>query len=177
MYQVLMHICCAPDETVGYERLAQYGKVLGLFYNPNIEPLVEYEKREAEAQRLAELMGVDYLEAEPDRYAWRASIAGFEDEPERGERCKRCIEHNLAYTAQKAVELGIPAFATTLTISPHKDVDYIHKTGKELAERFKVEYLVETLRKKDGFKRSLELSQKYNLYRQNYCGCRWSKIK
>ncbi len=169
-----MHICCAPDATVGFERLSRFGEVLGYFYNPNIEPVSEYELREAEARKLAGLMGFDYREGVPDRDAWQAAVAGFEDEPERGERCRRCIGHNLTKTAEKALELDIPAFATTLTISPHKDVNFIHAKGREIAEQYKLEYIAETLRKQDGFKRSIELSKKYGLYRQKYCGCRWS---
>ncbi len=174
MYRILMHICCAPDATVGFERLSPFGKVLGYFYNPNIEPLAEYHRREAEARRLAGLMKFDYREGRPDRQAWRTAVAGFEDEPERGERCRRCIEHNLEAAAKAASELNIPAFATTLTISPHKDVDYIHARGAEIAGRHGLEYIAETLRKKDGFKQSLVYSKKYGLYRQDYCGCRWS---
>ena len=175
MSALLMHICCAPDATIGYERLCEKADVTGFFYNPNIEPLREYELRESEARKLANLLNVNYIEGLPDRETWRELTAGLENEPERGERCRRCIAHSLEKTALKALELNIPTFATTLTTSPHKDVEFIHKTGKEIAERLGIEYLPETLRKNDGFKRSIELSKKYNLYRQNYCGCRWSK--
>lgn len=170
-----MHICCAPDASVGYERLSRIGKVLGVFYNPNIEPIDEYSLRESEAQRLAGIMGVDYIEESPDRYAWLEVVAGFENEPERGERCRRCIGHNLKRVALKAQELKIPAIATTLTASPHKDVEFIHVRGQAIAEDHGLEYINETLRKNHGFMRSIELSRRFGLYRQNYCGCRWSK--
>jgi len=175
LYRVLMHICCAPDATVGYERFSEAGKVLGFFYNPNIEPVDEYVKREAEARRLSEMMGFDYREGIPDRNTWLEAVAGYENEPERGERCRRCIAHTLTRTAETALELEIPSFATTLTASPHKDVEFIHARGREIGELLGLEYLAETLRRRGGFKRSLELSQQFDLYRQSYCGCRWSK--
>ena len=174
-YRLVLHICCAPDATIGIERLSELGKVLGLFYNPNIEPIAEYEKRETEVRRLAVRMGFDYREGEPDREAWWEAVAGYEDEPERGERCRRCIAHNLESVAMEALRLGIPAFATTLTASPHKDIDFIHNKGKEIAEKHGLEYIDMTLRKMDGFRRSLELTQLHGLYRQDYCGCRWSQ--
>ncbi len=176
MSRLLLHICCAPDATVAFERLRQYGDVVGLFYNPNIEPLAEYRLREAETAKLSALQGVEYIEEPPDREGWLKSVAGCEDEPERGERCRRCIAHRLEVTARKAVQIGIPTFATTLTVSPHKDVEFIHQTGREIAARVGLEYLNETLRKQDGFRRSVELSRQFELYRQNYCGCRWSML-
>lgn len=169
-----MHICCAPDATVGCERFREAWDVTGLFYNPNIEPPEEYELRETEARRLAGLMGINYLEIEQDRVGWLEAVKGFEEEPERGERCRRCIEFNLDQSARKAKELNISAFSTTLTASPHKDVDYIHRIGSRIADRIGIDYLAETLRKQDGFKRSLELTGKFGIYRQKYCGCRWS---
>ncbi|NQT33855.1 epoxyqueuosine reductase QueH [bacterium] len=174
-YRLVLHICCAPDATIGIERLSELGKVLGLFNNPNIEPIDEYFRRETEARRLAVMMGFDYRELEPDREAWLEAVAGYEDEPERGERCRRCIAHNLENVALEALRLGIPAFATTLTASPHKDIDFIHDKGKEIAVKYGLEYIDMTLRKKDGVRRSLELTHQHGLYRQDYCGCRWSQ--
>ncbi len=174
--KIVLHICCAVCASGTAERLISEGhQILGFFYNPNIEPLREYELRESEARKLTKLLNVDYIEGLPDRETWQQLTAGLENEPERGERCRRCITHSLEKTALKALELNIQVFTTTLTASPHKDVEFIHKTGKEIAERIDVEYLPETLRKHDGFRRSIELSKKYDLYRQNYCGCRWSK--
>ena len=174
MAQVLMHICCAPDATVGVERLKRFGEVLGVFHNPNIEPLSEYHIREVEARRLAALVGFEYYEEPPDRAGWRSAVAGYEGEPERGERCWRCIAYTLDRIARRAAELSITAFATTLTASPHKDVAFIHKAGAKIASEYDLEYINETLRRQGGFRRSLELSQKYGIYRQHYCGCRWS---
>jgi len=169
-----MHICCAPDATVGSERLSRFGSVLGYFYNPNIEPISEYELREAEARLLSNLIGFAYREGTPDRNGWLKAVAGYENEPERGERCRRCIAHNLTSAAVAAGGMGIPTFATTLTISPHKDVEFIHAKGREIAENLGLKYIDETLRKQGGFKRTLKLSREYGLYRQHYCGCRWS---
>ena len=174
MPRLLLHICCAPDATVAIERLRRYGEVVGLFYNPNIEPATEYRLREAETRRLAMMEGIEYVEETPDYEGWLQSVAGYEDEPERGERCRRCITHRLERTAGRAVQLNIPAFATTLSVSPHKDVEFIHRVGAEIAARRGLEYIAETLRKQDGFRRSVELSRKFGLYRQGYCGCRWS---
>lgn len=174
MAELLLHICCAPDVTVAIERLGRYGRILGFFHNPNIEPYPEYRIREGEARRLAALMDIEYMEDESGREGWLAAVAGFENEPERGERCRRCIRHNLEASAHQAAELGITAFATTLTVSPHKDVDFIHSTGRELGGRYKLNYIDETLRSRGGFQRSVVLSRELGLYRQRYCGCRWS---
>lgn len=174
MADILMHICCAPDATVGYERLSALGSVLGIFYNPNIEPVSEYYIRETEVKRLSAEFGFDLVDEAPDRVGWRRTVKGWEAEPERGERCRRCIAFNLRQVALVATRLGIPAFATTLTASPHKDVDYILKTGKLLAEERGIVFIPEVLRKQGGFYRALDWSRRLGLYRQHYCGCRWS---
>ena len=174
MERLLLHICCAPDSTVAFERLKERFIVTGFFYNPNIEPQTEYDLREAEARMFSTLSGFEYLEGEPRHDEWLGFAEPFSTEPERGERCRICIAHRLEVVAKKTAELGFDVFATTLTVSPHKDVVYIHSTGRSFGEKHGVLYLPETLRSKDGFRRSVELSQEYGLYRQNYCGCRWS---
>jgi len=174
MDKLLLHICCAPDATVALERLAGKYETTGFFYNPNVEPLPEYTLREAEARLLASLCGVEYIEGEPARKAWLAETAPLHAEPERGQRCGVCISHRLDITARRAAELGFQTFTTTLTTSPHKDVYFIHEAGRRIGEKHGVLYLPETFRAKDGFRRSVELARQYNLYRQDYCGCRWS---
>ncbi len=174
MSRILMHICCAPDATVGYERLAKYGDVWGLFYNPNIEPLGEYDHRLRECVKFTQSTKERFIELQPDRNAWQDAVAGLGNEPERGERCQRCIRHNLEKAALRSLEMDISEFTTTLTASPYKDVAYIHKTGNDIARKLGLIYIDETLRKQNGYMRSLELTSKFDLYRQNYCGCRWS---
>jgi len=174
MDRLLLHICCAPDATVAIERLADRYDVTGFFYNPNIEPMPEYTLREAEARLLSSLCKVEYLEGEPARKEWLGEAAPFHAESERGQRCKVCISHRLEVTAKRAAELGFEAFTTTLTTSPHKDVDFIHDAGRKIGEKHGVLYVPETFRARDGFRRSVELARQYNLYRQDYCGCRWS---
>ncbi len=175
MQKLLLHICCAPDASVAVERLRDRYDLTGYFYNPNIEPLTEYALREAEARLLSAVLHFKYLETQPLRDEWFELCSPFSSEPERGERCRVCISHRLKTTAQCAVVHGITHFTTTLTTSPHKDVDFIHETGEILANEFGLIYLPETFRARDGFRRSLELCREYNLYRQNYCGCRWSQ--
>lgn len=174
MSVLCLHICCAPDATVAYERLANKWKVLAYFHNPNIEPVDEYEIREAEVARLSNHFSIEYFEADRDVKPWLTAVSGFETEPEGGRRCKRCISFRLEKTALFAVENRAEAFATTLTTSPHKNVIFIHKVGEELQEKYGIKYLAETFRKNQGFKRSLEMCAELGIYRQNYCGCRWS---
>lgn len=174
MPKILLHICCAPDATVAVERLRERFDITGFFYNPNIEPLTEYALRAAETRLLSALQGFTYREEESRRDEWAGLCSPFAAEPERGQRCRVCISHRLQVTAQRAVELGHTHFTTTLTTSPHKDVDFIHDTGGMLAREYGLIYLPESFRSRDGYRRSLELCREYDLYRQNYCGCRWS---
>jgi predicted adenine nucleotide alpha hydrolase (AANH) superfamily ATPase len=174
MSDLLLHICCAPDAAIGFERLTRFGDLLGFFFNPNIEPIAEYRIRETEARRLSALLEIPYIEVRPNRAGWQTIVSGYECEPERGERCRRCIAFNLQAAAEYAVRRRIPAFATTLTASPFKDIDYIHETGNTIADDRRLTYIEETLRKKGGYVRSRELSRKYGIYIQSYCGCRWS---
>ena len=174
MPDLLLHICCAPDAAIGFERMARFGELLGFFCNPNIEPVAEYRIRETEVRRLAALLELPYLESPPQRAAWRETVRGYESEPERGERCRHCIAFNLQTAAEYAVRNRINSFATTLTASPFKDIDFIHETGSAIARERRLTYIAETLRKKGGYARSRELVKKYGIYLQRYCGCRWS---
>lgn len=174
MDELLLHICCAPDSTVAIERLRDRFQLIGLFYNPNIEPEDEYALREAEARMFTALVGIPYEELTPSKEEWLEAVKPYPNEPERGLRCQACILHRLRKAAQFANQKGILYFTTTLTTSPHKDVDFIHRTGRQLAEEYQLIYLPETFRSRDGFRRSVDLSRQWGLYRQSYCGCRWS---
>ncbi len=172
--KILLHICCAPDSTAVFEMLCSRYAVTGYFHNPNIYPLEEYQKRSSEARKAALKMGFPLVVPSYKPEEWNKRIKGLEHEPEKGLRCEICFRFNLWSTARKAREMHIPNFTTTLTISPHKDSNLIIRIGKAVGEEFGVNFLDIDFKKKHGFQRSLELSREWNLYRQNYCGCRYS---
>ncbi len=168
--KVLLHTCCAPCCAPSGERMIEDGYDITLFYsNSNIYPEKEYQKRRDEAKRLAEIWGVPILEDSWDHREWLDFVKGLEKEPEGGKRCAKCFEFNLHRTAQKAQDLGFPYYTTTLTLGPYKNSRMIF----EIAEKFPG-FIKYNFKKKNGFLRSIELSKKYNLYRQNYCGCEFS---
>jgi predicted adenine nucleotide alpha hydrolase (AANH) superfamily ATPase len=172
--KVLLHICCGPDSTAVYERLEHQYEVIGYFHNPNIYPEDEYEKRAQNALKAGKELGFQVMVPEYDQKEWLKTVKGLEKEPEGGKRCEVCFRHNLEATAQKALELGISFFTTTLTISPHKSSEKIFMIGRGLAEEYGVVFLDIDFKKKHGFKRSVELSKQLGLYRQKYCGCQFS---
>ena len=174
---MLLHICCAPDSTAVFERLALDFETVGFFHNPNIHPTNEYRKRLVEARRVTLELGFPLIVPVFDPDPWNRAVKGLEDEPEGGDRCAVCFRLNLRATASKAQELGIPFFTTTLTISPHKDSERILRIGRESGSEFGVSFLGENFKKREGFKRSLELSRDLGIYRQGYCGCRFSLRK
>ena len=171
---LLLHVCCAPDATVGFERLGKDWSVVGYFFNPNIHPNEEYSKRLGEFMRLGCVMDVETRTGEYSDGEWFDVIKGWEDEPEGGKRCELCYQYRLRNTAALAKRCGFNAFATVLTVSPHKNAQKINDYGKALDEEFQVQYIATDLKKQDGFKRSVELSKQIGLYRQNYCGCKFS---
>ena len=173
--EILLHICCAPDATAAFERLREKYTVTGFFFNPNIHPEEEYQKRLKEAEYVAESMKFSLEIPAYNPQEWFDAVKGLEQEPERGERCRVCFRFNLRAAAKKATENGIPYFTTTLTISPHKETSDIFAAGVEAAAEFGVEFIAIDFKKKDGFKRSLIISRELNLYRQNYCGCCFSQ--
>jgi hypothetical protein len=144
------------------------------FYNPNIHPSAEFDKRLENALIVGKELGVQVIEPEYEPEEWLEAIKGFEEEPEGGRRCKICFSMRLKQTAKYAKENGFDAFTTTLTISPHKDAKLINEIGEELAKKHNVSWVHSDFKKKDGFKKSTEMSKKMNLYRQNYCGCFYS---
>jgi len=172
--RLLLHVCCAPDATVVVERMSAEYALAVYFYDPNIHPESEYILRRDEMARLSERLGVPFYEGEYDVDRWLEVVRGLEQEPEGGARCAVCFRMRLERTARFAAEQGCPVFTTVLTVSPHKDADLINRLGQEAATAHGVEYLAGNFKKKDGFKRSLELSREYGLYRQNYCGCTFS---
>jgi len=169
LIRILLHICCGVCASSVIESLREDGfEPIGFFYNPNIHPEDEYKRRFEATKVLSKAMGFSLIEGDYEKERWLELTRGFEKEPERGRRCEVCFRMRLEKAFQKAEELNLP-FTTTLTVSPHKDSGLINRIGKEF-EGF-IEY---DFKKEDGFKRSMELSKRYNFYRQNYCGCIYS---
>jgi len=172
---LLLHACCAPCATHAIELLSRAYRVTALFYNPNIQPDEEYGQRLETMRGLCRLTGTPLLVESSPVAVWDAWVQGFEDEPEQGQRCRQCFKGRLEFSAAMAARLGFPWFATTLTVSPRKSASVINAIGAAAAEALNICYIASDFKKQDGFKRSCELSRHYNLYRQNYCGCRYSR--
>ena len=173
---LLLHSCCAPCSTACLERLHEIFSVSVFYYNPNIDDRKEYEKRKAEQIRLLEATGwAKIVDCDHDAEAFARMAQGLENEPERGVRCYRCYGLRLDKTAKKAKELGIGYFATTLTLSPLKNVDWLNEIGEKVGGRYGINYLYSDFKKQGGYIRSIELSKEYGLYRQDFCGCKYSK--
>ena len=178
---LLLHSCCAPCSSYVLEYLAPYFQICDFYYNPNISPKREYEDRKEELVRLIAEMGlsteVTFLEGTYQPEDFFAMAKGLEDLPEGGERCFKCYEMRLRESAKIAKEQGADYFATTLTISPLKNAGKLNEIGEQLAQEYGVKYLPSDFKKKNGYKRSVELSAQHELYRQNYCGCVFSKMQ
>ena len=174
-----MHCCCAPCASSVLEKLSSDFQITALFYNPNIMPREEYFKRAEEFQKLPLPEGyphrIDSVVCEYDPGPFIAAAAPFPDEPEGGARCRACFKLRLEETAKRASEGLFDAFATTLSVSPHKNAADINAAGGFLENEYGVEYLYSDFKKQDGYKRSIELSKRYGLYRQTYCGCASSR--
>ncbi len=181
--RLLLHSCCGPCSTACIERVLPDYKVSIFFYNPCITDKEEYEKRKAAQikflnafnENLSEEDKVEFIEGEylPEEYFEVA--AEYADEPEGGARCTECFKLRLERTAQAALRMGYHIFGTTLTVSPHKNYNLISAIGCELAQKYDLEFLDIDFKKKAGFQRSIQMSKEYELYRQNYCGCEFSK--
>ncbi len=172
---LLLQVCCAPDATVVLERLQAEYAITVFFYNPNIQPENEYRLRLAELEQLAREYHVPSLSAPYDAEAWFELVRGLEDVPEGGARCDLCFRRRLEVTAQMAQKHGFDMFTTVLTVSPHKNARLINEIGQKIGQQFGVQFMAADFKKRDGFKRSLELSRQFKLYRQNYCGCIFSQ--
>ena len=175
---LLLQVCCAPCGSHVIDCLAAHFEVTVLYYNPNIWPRAEYDKRLGELRRMLPMMETKYpvhiMECDYDDSAFYAAAAGLEDEPEGGRRCTRCFELRMGKTAELAKQGGYDYFTTTLSVSPHKNSQLLNLIGEKLSEEHGVRYLHGDFKKREGYKRSIQLSEKYGLYRQNYCGCRFS---
>ena len=179
--KLFLHSCCAPCASYVLEYLSQYFEITVFYYNPNIYPSEEYTERAAEQKRFIEQFPakhqISYIEGAYDTKRFYEMARGLEKVPEGGERCFRCYELRLRESAILAKEGGFDFFTTTLTISPLKNADKLNEIGKKLGESYGVPYLLSDFKKKNGYLTSIELSKKYDLYRQDYCGCVYSKAE
>lgn len=177
--KILLHSCCGPCSTEVISRLTPYFNITVLYYNPNIEPQAEYVKRKQEQIRFINEFipenKVDFLDCDYDHDAFLEIAKGLETEPEGGNRCHRCYELRLRKTAMLAKENGYDYFGTTLTVSPYKNAQVLNQIGENLQKEIGIKYLFSDFKKENGYKKSIEYSKKYKLYRQNYCGCHFSR--
>ncbi|MGF6375444.1 putative adenine nucleotide alpha hydrolase (AANH) superfamily ATPase [Clostridiales Family XIII bacterium PM5-7] len=180
---LLLHSCCGPCSTSVIERLAPNYDITVFFYNPCITDVEEYERRKATQIKYIEEFNlksgdarqITFLEGNYNPEAFYRLTSGYEAEPEGGDRCTICFRQRLEETAAKAKSIGIHGFTTTLSVSPHKNYLLISQIGQNLAEKYELEFLDLDFKKQAGFQRSIQLSKDHNLYRQNYCGCQYSK--
>lgn len=177
--RLLLHACCAPCSSAVLERIARHFDLTVLFYNPNIFPAGEFDKRFAELERLVnelpEAQDVSVVRAAYTPEEFFHAVRGLEQIPEGGERCFKCYALRLECAAKYAAEHGFEYFTTTLSISPLKNAEKLNELGEKMGERYGVKHLPSDFKKQEGYKRSIELSKKYSLYRQDFCGCVFSK--
>ncbi len=175
---LLLHSCCGPCSSYCIEYLSQYFNITVFYYNPNIYPDEEYYLRVKEQQRFIEAFPtrhpVSFIEGDYDKESFYEIARGLEHEPEKGARCLKCYDLRLRRTAQVAKEKGFDFFTTTLTISPMKDSQVLNEIGIRISEELGVKWLPSDFKKREGYKRSTELSREYEMYRQDYCGCVFS---
>ena len=176
---LLLHSCCAPCSSHVIDTLKDYFDITIFYYNPNIEPYDEYLLRKNEQKKYIEMIThknkLDILDCDYDNDLFKSMSKDLENEKEGGRRCFKCYELRLLKTASIAKELGYDYFGTTLTVSPFKNSQKLNEIGNDLSLEYKINYLFSDFKKKNGYKHSIELSKKYNLYRQDYCGCVYSK--
>jgi len=176
---LLLHSCCAPCSSYVLEYLSEFFEITVFYYNPNISPKDEFIKRIAEQKRLISELPtknkIDFIEGSYNSEAFAAIAKNLEHLEEGGERCFKCYNLRLEKTARLAKEKNFEYFTTTLSVSPYKNAEKLNSIGKSLSEKYGINYLYSDFKKKNGYKRSIELSKKYNLYRQDYCGCIYSK--
>lgn len=168
--KLVLHVCCAPCSSAVIPRLEKYFNIEYLYYNPNIYPESEYIKRKQQFKKL----NVTLSNTEYEHSQFLAEIKGLEQEKEGGERCKKCIAMRMRYAFEYAAKAGADYVTTTLSISPHKDAEFINKTGEELAKEFGVKYLYADFKKENGYLQSTKISAEKGIYRQDYCGCEFS---
>lgn len=175
MKKLLLHSCCGPCSTQVIDVLKSDYDITVYYYNPNIDTDEEYNHRLSEQKRFCKEVGIEVIEDGYNPEEFYCKIKGLEKEKEGGARCSVCFRLRLEKTAQRAKELGYDFFGTTLTVSPHKNSIIINAIGKAVEEVTGESFLEGNYKKQDGYKKSIEFSKKYNLYRQNYCGCEFSK--
>lgn len=178
---LLLHACCAPCSSAVLERLASHFKISILYYNPNITEEKEYQKRLDELRKFISKLNFKYqiniIDSRYEPKEFFQIAKGLEKEKEQGKRCYKCYELRLEETAKVAKEKNFDFFATTLTLSPYKKTSWLNEIGENLSKKYQANYLYSDFKKKNGYKRSIELSKEYNLYRQDYCGCIYSKLE
>ena len=177
--RLLLHACCSPCSSAVLERLANHFEITIYYYNPNISDEKEYRKRINELKRFISEFNTKYevslIEGPYEPEVFNEIAKGMEELPERGKRCFYCYEMRMKDTARIAEKYNFPYFTTTLSLSPHKNAKWINEIGKNLEKEFESTFLYSDFKKEEGYKRSLELSKEFNLYRQDYCGCIYSK--
>lgn len=174
--KLLLHACCAPCSIYVLDKLAKDYNLSIFFYDPNIHPRMEYIKRRDELKKYAQKIGVNFQEGEYDSDNWLVKTRGLENEPERGKRCEACFDIRLSKAAQKAKDENYDLWTTVMSISPHKDADQINMVGSRLADFYGIKFLTADFKKDNGFKIAAEMSKNEGFYRQDYCGCIYSKI-
>lgn len=178
---LLLHACCAPCSSAVIERLSSIFKITILFFNPNINDKSEYDKRLSELKNFVSKIKTKYpvniIDGRYDPKEFFAISKGLEEEKERGKRCYKCYKLRLRETALVARQLKFDFFTTTLSISPYKNSLWLNEIGEDLSTQYDVSYLYADFKKNNGYKRSIELSKEYNLYRQDFCGCIYSKLE
>ena len=176
--KLLLHSCCAPCSSHVISYLTNYFDITILYYNPNISPKEEYDKRKKEQIRLIKEIDkankIDSIDCDYDNDIYEKSIKGYEKCPERGDRCTICFNLRLEKTAKVASENNYDYFCSTLTVSPYKNSKLINEIGKKMGDKYNIKWLYSDFKKENGYKHSIELSKKYGLYRQDYCGCKYS---
>jgi predicted adenine nucleotide alpha hydrolase (AANH) superfamily ATPase len=172
--KLLLHICCAPDEAWVIESLRDSYSLFCFFCNPNIYPKNEYQHRLLEAEQVARQYNVPFCADDYDQDSWEKAVSDSLTTPEGGERCSKCFSFRLQRTARFCSSIHFPAFTSVMSISPHKSISMLNESGCEAAAMYNVTYECFNFKKKDGFRKSIELSKRLGLYRQDYCGCRLS---
>lgn len=171
--KILIHACCAPCSSEVLEQLETYFDITLYYYNPNIYPIEEFQKRYDQFEKLP--FKYNIRKGEYNEQEYYKAVKGYEHLKEFSERCYKCFYFRMEDTAKKAKEMGYDYFSTTLSISPYKKSEWINDIGRELEKKYEIRFLYSDFKKMDGYKKSIALSKKYNLYRQEYCGCAFSK--
>ncbi len=173
--KILLHACCAICSAYPIFQLREMGfEPVVYFYNPNIFPSEEYKKRLEAERKLCEYYNCELIVEEYNQEEFFNKVVGLENEPERGKRCDVCFELRLDKTAQKTLELGFKTFTTSIVISPHKNFQKLSEIGEKIAQKYELEFLSVDFKKKDGFLKTNKIANSLGLYRQNYCGCKYS---